>query len=89
MAAEYLNTGMFDPANNSPERTQPQRGCMYDVAVLRRSVRCRWASEEVRSVDPSSFDGLTGGCSRRGSATLLSRRSLGGRIGILASEEVA
>ena len=27
------------PANNSLERTQPQRGFMYDVAVLRRSAR--------------------------------------------------
>ena len=30
-------------ANNSLERTQPQRGFMYDVAVLRRSARGRWA----------------------------------------------
>ena len=29
------------PANNSLERTQPQRGLMYDVAVLRRSARSR------------------------------------------------
>jgi hypothetical protein len=27
--------------NNSLERTQPQRGFMYDVAVLRRSARSR------------------------------------------------
>jgi len=27
--------------NNSLERTQPQRGFMYDVAVLRRSARAR------------------------------------------------
>ena len=29
--------------NNSLERTQPQRGFMYDVAVLRRSARSRYA----------------------------------------------
>ena len=29
------------PANHSLERTQPQRGFMYDVAVLRRSARGR------------------------------------------------
>ena len=29
------------PPNNSLERTQPQRGFMYDVAVLRRSARGR------------------------------------------------
>jgi hypothetical protein len=29
------------PANNSLERTQPQRDFMYDVAVLRRSARGR------------------------------------------------
>jgi len=28
-------------ANNSLERTQPQRDFMYDVAVLRRSARGR------------------------------------------------
>jgi len=28
-------------ANNSLERTQPERGLMYDVAVLRRSARSR------------------------------------------------
>jgi len=28
--------------NNSLERTQPQRGFMYDVAVLRRSARGRY-----------------------------------------------
>jgi hypothetical protein len=28
-------------ANNSLERTQPQRGFKYDVAVLRRSARSR------------------------------------------------
>jgi len=28
--------------NNSLERTQPQRGFMYDVAMLRRSARGRW-----------------------------------------------
>ena len=30
--------------NNSLERTQPQRGFMYDVAVLRRSARGRSAA---------------------------------------------
>jgi hypothetical protein len=30
--------------NNSLERTQPQRGFMYDVAVLRRLVRSRYAA---------------------------------------------
>jgi len=30
--------------NNSLERTQPQRDFMYDVAVLRRSARGRWAA---------------------------------------------
>jgi len=29
------------PPNNSLERTQPQRGLMYDVVVLRRSARSR------------------------------------------------
>ena len=29
--------------NNSLERTQPQRGFMYHIAVLRRSARVRWA----------------------------------------------
>ena len=32
------------PANNSLERTQPQRDFMYDVAELRRSARSRWAA---------------------------------------------
>jgi hypothetical protein len=41
MAAKCLNMGIFDPANNSLERTQPQRDFMYDVAVLRRSARDR------------------------------------------------
>jgi len=29
------------PPNNSLQRTQPQRGLLYDVAVLRRSARGR------------------------------------------------
>jgi len=29
------------PPNHSPELTQPGRGFMYDVAVLRRSARGR------------------------------------------------
>src|SRR3990172_5896061 len=45
MAAKCLNTGIFDPANNSLERTQPKRDFMYDVAVLRRSARGRWAAK--------------------------------------------
>ena len=28
----------------SPERTQPQPGFMYDIAVLHRSARNRWAA---------------------------------------------
>ena len=32
----------MSPANNSLERTQPQRGFKYDVAVLRRSARGRY-----------------------------------------------
>jgi len=32
---------LYQPANNSLERTQPQRDFMYDVAVLRRSARGR------------------------------------------------
>jgi hypothetical protein len=31
--------------NNSLERTQPQRDFMYDVEVLRRSARGRWADD--------------------------------------------
>jgi hypothetical protein len=31
----------WSAANNSLERTQPQRGFMYDVAVLRRSAQGR------------------------------------------------
>jgi len=34
---------MYALANNSLERTQPQRDFMYDVAVLRRSARSRYA----------------------------------------------
>jgi hypothetical protein len=30
--------------NNSLERTQPQREFMYDVEMLRRSARGRWAA---------------------------------------------
>jgi len=37
-------------ANNSLERTQPQRGFMYDVAVLRRSARGRWAAIAVSAL---------------------------------------
>ena len=33
------------PANNSLERTQPQRGFKYDVAVLRRSARGRYPAK--------------------------------------------
>jgi hypothetical protein len=33
----------YDLPNNSLERTQPQRDVMYDVAVLRRSARGRYA----------------------------------------------
>jgi len=36
-------------ANNSLERTQPQRGFMYDVAMLRRSARSRWAARRTRT----------------------------------------
>ena len=32
------------PANNSLERTQPQRDFMYDVSMLRRSARGRYAA---------------------------------------------
>jgi len=32
---------LMKQANNSLQRTQPQRGFMYDVAVLRRSARGR------------------------------------------------
>jgi hypothetical protein len=35
--------------NNSLERTQPQRGFMYDVAVLRGSARGRWAAPVATS----------------------------------------
>ena len=35
-------------ANHSLERTQPQRDFMYDVEVLRRSARGRWAA--IRNV---------------------------------------
>ena len=31
--------------NNSLERTQPQRGFMYHVAMLRRSARGRYAAD--------------------------------------------
>jgi hypothetical protein len=31
----------YHAPNNSLERTQPQRGFMYDVAELRRSAPCR------------------------------------------------
>src|SRR3989304_4680764 len=34
--------GEFRRANNSLERTQPRRGLMYDVAMLRRSARGRY-----------------------------------------------
>ena len=37
-----LNSAKTIPANNSLERTQPQRGFMYDVALLRRSARGRY-----------------------------------------------
>ena len=33
--------GIGVPSNNSLERTQPQRGFMYVVAMLRRSARGR------------------------------------------------
>jgi len=32
------------PHNNSLERTQPERGFKYDVGVLRRSARGRYAA---------------------------------------------
>jgi hypothetical protein len=36
--------------NNSLERTQPQRDFMYDVAVLRRSARGRYAALSIAMV---------------------------------------
>jgi len=33
--------------NNSLERTQPQRDFMYDVAMLRRSARSRYAAISI------------------------------------------
>jgi len=33
------------PPNNSLEHTHPERGFMYDVAVLRRTARGRWAAQ--------------------------------------------
>src|SRR3972149_4978861 len=42
MAAKCLNTRIFDPANNSLERTQPGRGFMSGVDLLRRSARGRY-----------------------------------------------
>ena len=42
--ADLGRHGDFRPANNSLERTQPQRDFKYDVAVLRRSARSRYAA---------------------------------------------
>jgi len=38
---EPLILTRVQPPNNSLERTQPQQGFMYDLAVLRRSARSR------------------------------------------------
>ena len=48
-------------ANHSLERTQPQRDFMYDVAVLRRSARGRWAASLL---DGKVSDRQTGSTSR-------------------------
>jgi hypothetical protein len=42
-------------ANNSLERTQPQRDFMYDVAVLRRSARGRYAEFGSLARDSNRF----------------------------------
>src|SRR3990172_8823798 len=50
--AAHTRDGLFrisGPPNNSLERTQPQREFMYDVAVLRRSARGRWAAGGCRA----------------------------------------
>ena len=41
MEGHEMLTRSLEPANNSLERTQPQREFMYDVVVLRRSARGR------------------------------------------------
>jgi len=47
--ARVMPSGAGLADNNSLERTQPQRDFMYDVALLRRSARSRWAAVPKRT----------------------------------------